>query len=332
MSTSGHLPPGPDGEHDGRRRRSELVDRLLARCILPTPDADAVCAYSGGADSTALLVLASAAGCRVRAVHVDHGLRTDSATDAQRAARHAAELGVECEIVAVTVAPGPNLEARARAARLAALPANHLTGHTADDQAETVLVNLLRGAGLDGLAAMRPGPRHPLLALRRAETAAVCADVGIVPAEDPSNTDPRHVRNRLRHEALPLLADIAGRDVGALLARSAAVVRDDVELLDRLAAPHLAAIDPTNARLLNLVDPLIGRRALRRWLTNGGYPPDLATLERAWAVVTGSARACDLGGGRRLTRSRQRLTIVGDAGSDAETGEQGPAPSSDDRH
>ena len=95
------------------------------------------------------------------------------------------------------------------------------TGHTADDQAETVLANLLRGAGVHGLAGMRAGPGHPLLGLRRAETVALCELLGLDPVQDPSNDDPRFVRNRVRHELLPLCSAIAGRDVVPVLARQA---------------------------------------------------------------------------------------------------------------
>ena len=79
-----------------------------------------------------------------------------------------------------------------------------------DDQAETILVNLLRGAGADGLAGMAPGARHPILGLRRSETHALCAAAGLGPVCDESNDDPAFVRNRVRHELLPLCAQVAG--------------------------------------------------------------------------------------------------------------------------
>ena len=142
----------------------------------------------------------------------------------------------------MSVPPGPNLEARARAARRGALPADAMTGHTADDQAETVLLRLLRGAGGTGLAAMEPGHRHPILALRRRETEAVCRALDVTPIRDASNELPDAWRNRVRAELLPLADDIAGRDVVPIIARTADLLRADDEFLDELAT----AIDPTN--------------------------------------------------------------------------------------
>lgn len=286
-----------------------LIGELLPRCRLPEPGAPAVCAFSGGADSTALLLLALAAGCAVSAVHVDHGLRPDSAAAADAASAIADGLGVGCTVVTVAVGDGPNLEARARAARYAALPAGALTGHTADDRAETLLINLLRGAGLDGLTALAPGATHPLLDLRRSETAELCRRAGVAVIDDPTNDDPRHLRNRLRHEVLPLLDEVAGRDVAALLARTATVLDDDAALLAELLADAAPAIDPSDARALAAAGRR-GRRALRQWLTRDGSAPSQAVLARAWAVATGAAIACELGGGRRLERHAQRLRIV----------------------
>jgi len=223
-----------------------LLSELLPRCTFPPPGKALPCAVSGGADSLALLLLAAAAGCDVTAIHVDHGLRPGSAAEAGVVEAAAARVGARFESRRVTVAPGPNLEARARAARFAVLPPDVATGHTMDDQAETILVNLLRGAGADGLAGMAPGPRHPLLGLRRHETHALCAATGLVPVCDASNDDPAFVRNRVRHELLPLCSAVAGRDLVPVLARQAAVLRDEAALLESLSADALP--DPADAR------------------------------------------------------------------------------------
>lgn len=289
---------------------AELLAELLPRCTFPQPGSSVDAAVSGGADSLALLVLAVAAGLEVGAIHVDHGLRPGSAAEADAVAVAATGLGARFTGVRVTVEPGPNLEARARAARYAALPLGVLTGHTLDDQAETVLLALLRGSGLDGLAGMRSGPQpnRPLLALRRSETSAVCAAAGLTPLADPSNDDPRFRRNRIRHELLPLLDDIAARDVAPVLARQAALLRDEADLLDELAA----AVDPTDARALTLAPVALARRSVRRWLAEllGGYPPDAAAIDRVLRVAAGEALACEIAGGVTVRRSSQRLIAV----------------------
>jgi tRNA(Ile)-lysidine synthase len=205
----------------------------------------------------------------------------------------------------VQVEAGPNLEARARAARRAVLPPDAMTGHTVDDQAETVLLHLLRGAGLDGVAAMRAGPTKPILALRRTETAAVCAAAGLEPVVDPSNTDPAFTRNRLRAEVLPLLDDVAGRDVAPLLARTAALAAADTALLEALAAQ----LDPLDGAALAAAPEPLARRAVRAWLTaeDPPYPPSAATVERVLEVARGRIAATEVGGGARVARTAWRL-------------------------
>lgn len=279
---------------------------LLPRCHFPAPGTRLACAFSGGPDSTALVALALAAGCRPTAHHVDHHIRPESGDDARRAAAIAAQLGVEFVLCHVAVEPGPNLEARARAARYGALPLGIATGHTADDQAETLLLRLIRGSGATGLSAIEPGAIHPILGLRRAETTALCHTLGVAPVVDTSNTSPAQWRNRVRHELLPLAADIAQRDVAAILARTADLLRDDDRFLDELAA----AIDPTDARAVAAAPPVLARRALRRWLTDAGYPPDRGSIERVLAVARGETIACEITGGRRVQRSGQRFDIV----------------------
>ena len=294
---------------------------LLGRCTFGPADRPVAAAVSGGADSLALLALARAAGLDVTAVHVDHGLRPGSAAEADVVATAARRLGAPARAVAVEVPPGPDLEARARRARHGALPADAMFGHTADDQAETVLGNLLRGAGLPGAAGIAPGPRHPILALRRAETAALCTALGLEVVHDPTNLDPAHRRNRLRHEVLPLLDDVAGRDVAPLLARHAGHARAAVE---HLAAEAAAAVpDPTDARALAVAAPLLAAVAVHGWLrtcSDERHPPDAAAVERVLAVARGEARAAEVPGGWRVVRHRQRLHLEPPGAGPAELG------------
>lgn len=280
---------------------------LLRRCRFPEPGTAVTCAVSGGPDSLALLVLAVEAGCAVTAVHVDHGLRPGSVAEADVVASAAERFGAEFRGVRVEVLPGSNLEARARAARHAALPSGALLGHTMDDLAETVLLNLLRGAALDGLAGFDPAAR-PLRGIRRSETHALCAALDLEPVQDPSNGDPIHRRNRVRHELLPLLDAVAERDLVPVLARQAELLRDDALLLDELAA----TLDPTDAAALAAAPPALARRAVRRWLRDGPeqHPPDRATVDRVLAVAGGGAVACEVGGGRAVRRHRGRLVLT----------------------
>lgn len=254
-------------------------------------------------------MLAQAADLTVTAHHVDHGHAVHTAEAADRAAAIAAAVGVGFVLHEAQLAAGPNFEARARAARRRLLPADAMTGHTADDLAETVVLRLLRGTGPDGFAAMTPGERHPLLGLRRAETLAVCDTAGISPLDDPTNHDPAYTRNRVRHELLPLADDIAGRDVVPLLARTAQLAAADREFLDGLAQD----IDPTDAKAIASAPPALAQRAIRMWLAEArgdGYPPDLAAIERVLAVARNQAASCEVGAGIRVTRSGQRLRIV----------------------
>ena len=279
---------------------------LLAKCRFPPAGAAAVCAVSGGADSTALMILAVAAGCDVSAVHVHHGLRPSADHDAACAEATARRFGVPFRVEHVEIVDGANLEARARAARRAALGDDALTGHTADDQAETLLLALLRGAGATGIAAIRPDRRHPILALRSHETRSICDELGVEVADDPTNQDPRFRRNRVRHELLPLLDHIAARDMVPLLTRTADLVRDDDDLLNELAT----SLDPTDAAAVAAAPKPIARRALRRWLSVDGYPPDAAAVERVLAVAAGDAVACEVAGVGRVHRRQQRLQLV----------------------
>lgn len=286
----------------------------LERCTFPEAGSPLRCGVSGGADSLALLALAVAAGCEVTAVHVDHGQRNGSDAEVERVRSYAGSIGAAFEAATVDVAAGPNLEARMRAARYEVLGPDSATGHTADDQAETVLINLMRGAGLTGLGAMQPGPRRPILSLRRADTEAVCSTIGWDSFVDPSNSDLRFVRNRVRHELLPLLDDIADRDVVPLLVRSSTHARDAADLISR----HADQIDPTDAKAVAAAPTPVSSIAIQRWVrseTNDEHPIDAASIGRVLAVARGDSLAAEVSGGWRVSRSQQRLS-VGPTGGD----------------
>ncbi len=201
-----------------------LASRALREeCRLP-PGARLLVAVSGGPDSMALLdVLARLApklGFELAAHGVDHGLRPEARAELELAERHAQALGVGFERTAVVVAPGGNLQARARHARYAALEAAAArtgsafiaTAHHADDRAETVLLRLLRGSGPRGLAVMPPRLENrlrPFIRARKNDIRLHLARHGVESSEDPSNRDRRYQRVRVREELLPLLADLS---------------------------------------------------------------------------------------------------------------------------
>ncbi len=282
------------------------VAAMLRRTTFP-PDGSVTCAVSGGADSTALLALAIASGRDVLAVHVDHGLRPGSSAEAEQVAATASAWGASFRPVTARVGEGGDLEARARAARRSVLPPGTLFGHTADDQAETVLLRLLRGTGPAGLAAM-DAALHPLLELRRSETRGLCEHLGVEVVEDPSNQDTRFRRNRVRHEVLPLLDDVADRDVVPLLCRLADQAAEQSRHLEALAD----AVDPTDRAAVMSVARPVAVAALRRWWherTGAEHPPDHAAMMRMLQVVSGDAPSCDVNGGWRVLRTRGRLRL-----------------------
>lgn len=228
-----------------------------------------VVALSGGADSLALAAAtafeAPKLGFRAASVTVDHGLQPGSDEVALAAARAAADLGLDPLVVRVEVGTEGGPEAAARDARYgvlrdAARDANAaavLLGHTLDDQAETVLLGLARGAGgtsLAGMAADRTdedsGTRwlRPLLGVRRDTTAAACAAAGLAPWHDPHNRDDRYRRVRVRERVLPLLEAELGPGVAEALARTAEQLREDAEAFDDMIAETIEDIvEPAEA-------------------------------------------------------------------------------------
>jgi tRNA(Ile)-lysidine synthase len=250
-------------------------------------------ALSAGPDSTALLAALSAlrdAGelAGVTALHVDHGLRAGVEADAACAAQACARLGVPFRTTAVKVGPG-NVQAEARRARYAALRAEAArtgasriaTGHTRTDQAETLLLRLLRGAGSRGLAGIPPrrgAVIRPLIDRARDEGLAYLAELGLSWREDPSNASPRFARNRIRHEAWPLLRALAPAAERAL-ARAADLLRDDERALAGRARRRVQQATGVDVAPLRR-EPLAVRRRMVR---------------RLWRNATGSSRALEAG-------------------------------------
>lgn len=282
-------------------------------------------AVSGGGDSVALLQLAAvwgrARGVRVAVATVDHGLRRESAEEAAFVAGLASALGLSCAVLrwhdgAGHGNPHGNLQARARAARSALLGgwaaggglACVATGHTRDDQAETVLMRLARGSGVDGLAgiperAYRAGTLwlRPLLGIGRAELRGWLAGHGVAWREDPSNLDPRFERVRAR-QVLAALAPL-GIDPAGLAATAAHMARARVAL-ERAAdagagaVGHCGEVDLRVASIVESPDEIALRVLARALMATSGnpYPPRFVRLARLLEAV----RAGTLGGGRTL--------------------------------
>ena len=267
-------------------------------------------ACSGGADSLALAAAAAfeapAAGCRAGAVVVDHGLQPGSAHVAARAAQQLRALGLDpVEVLTIEVtASGEGLEAAAREARYAALDEaadRHqavavLLGHTLDDQAEQVLLGLTRGAGarsLSGMPATRGRFRRPLLGVSREQCRASVRAQGLAWWDDPMNEDPAFTRVRARRALADLERDL-GPGVGAALARTASLLRDDADHLDALAVAAVTTLGPQPWPVGELtgIPRAVRTRVWRRLLISAGAP--------AGQVGTRHTDACD----RLLTRWR----------------------------
>lgn len=294
-------------------------------------------ACSGGPDSLALCEAVSFAarkdGYLAGAIIVDHGLLPDSAAIAERAAEQVRKAGLHSVFIErVTVGREGGVEAAARKARYAALDArvdaegglnpHILTGHTMDDQAETVLLALARGSGaraLAGMAVKRGRYVRPFLSLRRSDTVAACAAVGLEPWHDPSNApDGGPRRSALRGIVMPALVDVLGPGVVSGLARSAALLQADADELERQARSVLrtqaddASADWSCEQLAALPDA-IRTRMLKMIAENKGAGPLVAThvaaLDRLVVTFSGQGPV-SLPGGYEARREYGRLIIT----------------------
>jgi len=317
--------------------------RVAVRHILQGVRRDALIlvACSGGADSLALAAatafVAPRMGRRAGLVTVDHGLQDGSDRRAAAVAAWGESVDLRPSVVVpVTVAGRPGgPEAAAREARYLALldtarahdAAAVLLGHTRDDQAETVLLALARGAGPRGMAAM-PERRdvegvallRPLLDMSRDETRKACAAMGLEPWEDPHNADPSYARSRVRGSALPALVDALGPGVVPNLAQTARLLAQDAAALDVLAAGELerARVDGgLSAAALDTMLPALRARVLHSWALSLGCSPAALSHRHVTALdalVTGwhGQGAVHLPGGIRAARVAGVLRVVAD--------------------
>lgn len=251
------------------------------------PGVPVVCGVSGGGDSLALAAACVHAGLAVTTVTVDHGLQEGSADIAAQAADQCRELGAEAIVVQVQVdaaGEGPARTARYRALGNAAAGRPVFVAHTADDDAEGLLLALARGSGTGSLAGMREITRdhpvvdagasflgRPLLEATRTQTRASCHELELRIWDDPHNESPEFVRSRVRHELLPMMREILGDGVDTALTRSAHLLREDADLLNEIASRELASADvtPGGGLPVNILAEQPGpvrRRMLRIWL------------------------------------------------------------------
>jgi tRNA(Ile)-lysidine synthase len=278
-------------------------------------------AVSGGPDSLTLLhaLVRLRRLFRIRtvvALHFDHRLRAGSEREAARVRRQAARLGVPfvARAARTSLPAGESVEAWARRERYAAVAEVReevgarvaAVGHTADDQAETVLLALVRGGGLEALAGMRPvtaatGIVRPLLEVSREQTEAFCRALRLRPFRDPMNEEASYLRVALRRDGIPALEAATGRGVRSSLVRVADVLRDDADLLAAMASDafeRVAARDPDGVSLhvaaLGGLPRPIASRVVRRALLAAGVLPEAAHVEAVMGLV-GRPR------GRRLT-------------------------------
>jgi tRNA(Ile)-lysidine synthase len=294
-------------------------------------------AYSGGVDSHVLLhalaTLRPLPGTQVGAVHVNHGLQADAGRWQEHCRTVCRDLGIPCVDLRVDAraAAGESPEAAARQARYRVLqdwlPAGHclLTAQHRDDQAETLLLQLLRGSGVRGLAAMPPaaafGEGHllrPLLACSRASLLAYARRHALEWVEDPSNTDTGLDRNYLRHRVLPVLRE-RWPAMSETLARSAGHCAEAAGLLADQAMQDIAALsqgvsDTLPAAGLRQLPPARRRNALRHWLAErAGTAPSAAVLSRVNDDILDSrvdAQPCVRFGRYEVRRYRDQLYLV----------------------
>ena len=291
---------------------------FLRRYDMVSPGDTVICAVSGGADSIALLwcmwMLREKLGLTVEAAHYNHHLRgAESDRDEQFVRDFCDFHDIPLHVGGGAIVPGKKgLEAAARDARYAflrSLNGTIATAHTADDNAETVLLHLIRGSGLRGLGGITPksdGLIRPMLDVTRAEVEAYLAENWISHVEDSSNAGDAFLRNRIRHDVMPLLRR-ENPSLAQNLSAMALRLRQDEQCLAELASE----LDPTDVASLREANPALRRRTLEGFLKRSGLPePNASHIAQSEALVFSDKPSAfaRFPGGLILARNYDKLT------------------------
>jgi tRNA(Ile)-lysidine synthase len=307
---------------DARGSLKDKVAGTIRRWDLAEPNSSILVAFSGGADSTALALLLHELGYEVVLGHVNHGLRPDSDEDVSHCRWFAGRLGVPIRVERVDV--DPPTEARARKLRYAALEkmagdakaSRIATGHTMDDQAETVLFRLGRGGFPIGIRLKRGKIIRPLLDLRRADTERVCRDHGVEFLIDPTNVEERYARNRIRLRVMPIIQEWvpAFANLSVLGERRAELVRSHLDRAELAGYLRPSADDPAVDRDWLLKQPVpVRRQALRRLLASTGAEPSSRLVADVDEKIAHHGARLDLPNGWEAvaTAGEVRLQLAG---------------------
>ena len=331
----------------------ERVTKTVRAHDMFGPGETVLVSVSGGPDSVCLLGslvrLRRLLRIRLEVFHFDHALRSDSRDDAAYVRRLAARHGLPCHVRVAGSAPakGVSVEAWARSVRHAARDDVARTigatvaaeGHTLDDQAETVLLNVVRGTGLDGAAGIAPTSGvddparscvvvQPLIDVERSEIEAFCRSLRLRPRHDPMNDDTRLLRSALRHGVIPAIELAVGRDVHRPIARTAENLQTDrrelhdraIEALARVVEPAAADVRFDVRRLLAL-SPAIAHRVIRMALygvdlADGPAPWSKDAIEAVLDLANGRpGRSRDLPNGSTAVREREYVHVSFDSPS-----------------
>jgi len=292
-----------------------------------------IVACSGGADSLALSYAvakeAEKLALQVVGVTIDHQLQGNSRAQAEKVVDQFTAMGIQTtEIIPVTVDVTDGMEASARRVRYQALDeacekhkaVKVFLGHTRDDQSENVLLGLARGSGtrsLSGMASVMGKYVRPLLGITRETTVAACQEMSLETWDDPHNQDRQYLRVRVRLDALPFLERTIGPGVGAALARSAALLRDDADALDEWAAREFSQLDPESMEVAALAKlaRAVRSRVIRAGIYACGAPQGSVTADHVGAVeslVTSwhGQGEVSLPGGVKARRISGRLSLL----------------------